>query len=252
MAKQSYIALDCEFHWDQELHKAHLAMDRKSKRRAVAVKKVMAAAAFQFSIDEEGRVCTGEVASWNEYDWGDEEAVVTQLFDFLRAREAKPIVTFGGLATDIPVLLLAGLAHGIRLPPQMIDQPGRRGPRPHLDLGLMLKGGGRTWSHLSQVLLRMGVPFDLVAAKPGVQRPVSAGAWQNLRDHVELDCLLLSIAKLGWLVAQGKACLRLEPAIIALIEGFLRRRPDHSLSNELRTYSNRLQQELARGFDLAA
>lgn len=252
MAKQSYIALDCEFHWDQELHQAHRAMDQKSKRRAVAVKKVMAAAAFQFSIDEEGRVSSGEVASWNEYDWGDEEAVVTQLFDFLRAHEDKPIVTFGGLATDIPVLLLAGLAHGLRLPPQMIDQPGRRGPRPHLDLGLMLKGGGRTWSHLSQVLLRMGVPFNLVAAKPGVRRPASAGAWQDLRDHVELDCLLLSVAQLGWLVAQGSEGLRLEPAIIALIEGFLRRRPDHSLSNELRTYSNRLQQELASGFDLAA
>lgn len=98
----------------------------------------------------------------------------------------------------------------------------------------------------------MGVPFNLVATKPGVRRPVSAGAWQDLRDHVELDCLLLSIAKLGWLVAQGTEGLRLEPAIIGLIEGFLRRRPDHSLSNELQTYSNRLQQELADGFDLAA
>lgn len=252
MTSQSYIALDCEFHWDEDLHKAHKAMDRKSDTRAVAVKRVMAAAAFQFSIDEEGRVSSGEVASWNEYDWGNEEAVVTQLFDFLRAREDKPIVTFGGLATDIPVLLLAGLAHGIRLPPQMIDQPGRRGPRPHLDLGLMLKGGGRTWSHLSQVLLRMGVPFNLVAAKPGVRRPVSAGAWQNLRDHVELDCLLLSIAKLGWLVAQGTDCLRLEPAIIGLVEGFLRRRSEHSLADQLRAYADRMQQQIAESYNRAA
>jgi len=252
MAKQSYIALDCEFHWDQELHKAHLAMDHKSKRRAVAVKKVMAAAAFQFSIDDEGRISTGEVASWNEFDWGDEEAVVAQLFDYLRAHEDKPIVTFGGLGTDIPVLLLCSIANGLRLPPQLADRPGRRGPRPHLDLGLQIKGGGKTWSHLSQVLLRMGVPFNLVAAKPGVRRPVSAGAWQDLRNHVELDCLLLAIAQIGWLVAQGTHGLRLDPAIIALIEGFLRRRPDHSLSNELRTYSNRLQQVLASGFDIAA
>lgn len=252
MAKQSYIALDCEFHWDQELHEAHRAMDKRSKRRAVAVKKVMAAAVFQFAIDDEGRISTGEVASWNEFDWGDEEAVVAQLFDYLRAHEGKPIVTFGGLATDIPVLLLAGLAHGLRLPPQMIDQPGRRGPRPHLDLGLQIKGGGKTWSHLSQVLLRMDVPFNLVAAKPGVRRPVSAGAWQDLRDHVELDCLLLSVAKVGWLVAQGTDGLRLEPAVIGLIEGFLRRRPEHSLANELRAYANRLHKQIADRFDLAA
>lgn len=227
-------------------------MDHKSKRRAVAVKKVMAAAAFQFSIDDEGRISTGEVASWNEFDWGDEEAVVAQLFDYLRAQEGKPIVTFGGLATDIPVLLLAGLAYGLRLPPQMLDQPGRRGPRPHLDLGLMLKGGGRTWSHLSQVLLRMGVPFNLVAAKPGVRRPVSAGAWQDLRDHVELDCLLLSVAKLGWLVAQGAEGLRLEPAIIGLVEGFLRRRPEHSLADQLRAYADRMQQQIADSYSRAA
>ena len=178
--------------------------------------------------------------------------MVRQLFDYLRAHENEPVLTYGGLAMDIPVLLLAGMANGLRLPPQLIDRPGRKGPRPHLDLGLQVKGGGRTWSHLSQVLLRMGVPFALVASKPGVRRPVSDGAWQDLRDHVELDCLLLSIAKLGWLVAQGTDCLRLEPAIIGLVEGFLRRRPEHSLARDLRAYADNLQQRIADQFDLAA
>jgi hypothetical protein len=71
-------------------------------------------------------------------------------------------------------------------------------------------------------------------------------------DNVELDCLLLSIAKLGWLVSQETNGLRLEPAIIALVEGFLSRRPDHSLADELRAYADRLQQQIADGFDLAA
>ncbi len=248
----SYIALDAEFYWDEDLHKAHKAMDPKSDTRAVAVKKVMAAAVFPFTIDDEGRVSVGDTLSWTERDWGDEEGVVSQLFDYLRAHQDKPVLTYGGLAMDIPVLLLSGMAHGLRLPPQLIDHPGRKGRRPHLDLGLQIKGGGRTWSHLSQVLLRMGVPFALVAAKPGVRRPASKGAWWALRDHVELDCLLLSIAKLGWLVAQGTNGLRLEPTIIALIEGFLRRRPDHSLAGELRAYADRLQQQIAEGFDLAA
>jgi hypothetical protein len=162
----------------------------------------MAAAVFQFTVDDEGRVSTGEIGSWSERDWLNEEGVVGKVFDYLRAHDDKPIVTYGGLATDVPILLLAGIAHGMRLPPQLIDQPGRKGPRPHLDLGLMMKGGGRTWTHLSQLLLRMGVPFELVAAKSSVPRPASAAAWQNLRDHVELDCLLLAIAKIGWLVAQ--------------------------------------------------
>ena len=152
----------------------------------------------------------------------------------------------------MPILLHASIAHGLRLPPQLIDQPGRRGPRPHLDLGLQLKGGGRTWTHLSQLLLRMGVPFDLVAAKSTVPRPASDGAWRNLRDHVELDCLLLAIAKIGWLVAQGTNGLRLEPAIVTLVEGFLRRRPDHGLAGELRTYIGSLHGKIAEGFEIAA
>ena len=251
MAK-TYLALDAEFYWDRDLHELHRAMDPKSQRHAVAVKKVMAAGVFQFTIDEEGRVSTGEIGSWSECDWVDEKGVVSKVFDYLRAHADKPIVTFGGLATDVPILLHASIAHGLRLPSQLIDQPGRKGPRPHLDLGLMLKGGGRTWTHLSQLLLRMGVPFDLVAAKSSVPRPASDAAWQNLRDHVELDCLLLAIAKVGWLVAQGTDGLRLEPAIIALIEGFLRRRPNHTLAVELRAYANGLHSKIAEDFSNAA
>ena len=251
MAK-TYIALDAEFYWDRELHELHKAMDPKSQRHAVAVKRVMAAAAFQFTIDEEGRVSTGEIGSWSERDWGSEKGVVRKIFDYLRAHEDKPIVTFGGLAVDVPVLLLAGISHGLRLPPQLVDQPGRRGPRPHLDLALQLKGGGRTWTHLSQLLLRMGVPFDLVAAKSSVPRPASAAAWQNLRDHVELDCLLLAIAKVGWLVAQGTNGLRLEPAVVTLVEGFLRQRPDHGLAGELQAFVGSLHGKIAEGFDNAA
>lgn len=251
MAK-TYLALDAEFYWDKELYKTHQAMDPKSNRHAVAVKRVMAAAVFQFTVDDEGRVSTGEIGSWSERDWLNEEGVVGKVFDYLRAHDDKPIVTYGGLATDVPILLLAGIAHGMRLPPQLIDQPGRKGPRPHLDLGLMMKGGGRTWTHLSQLLLRMGVPFELVAAKSSVPRPASAAAWQNLRDHVELDCLLLAIAKIGWLVAQGTDALRLEPAIITLVEGFLRRRPDHMLTDDLRAYVGELHEVIAEKYDTAA
>lgn len=252
MMAKTYIALDAEFYWDKELYKLHRAMDPSSYEHAVAVKRVMAAGVFQFTIDDEGRVSTGEIGSWSERDWGDEDGVIGQVFDYLSSHEEKPVLTYGGLATDIPILLLASMACGRRLPPQLVDQPGRKGPRPHLDLGLMLKGGGRTWTHLSQLLLRMGVPFDLVSAKPSVPRPASAAAWQNLRDHVELDCLLLAVAKIGWLMAQGTNGLRLEPAIIALVEGFLRRRSDHMLAGELRAYADSLHGIIADGFDNAA
>ena len=246
MKTNTYLALDLEMYWDEHLFEAHRAMDPKSNRRATAVKRVMAASVFEFSVDSEGRVATGEVASWTEHDWGDEQAVIAQLFDYLGARADTPVLTFGGLATDIPVLVLASMAHGLRLPPQLLDRPGRKSPRPHLDLCLMLKGGGRTWSHLSQVLLRLGVPEELMVAKPNISRPRQDTEWAALRDHVELDCLLLALAKIAWLVAQGHDGLHLEPAAIGLVSGFLRRRPDHALLSILVDYSvdleNRMQE----------
>jgi len=244
MKTNTYLALDLEMYWDEHLFEAHRAMDPRSNRRATAVKRVMAASVFEFSVDSEGRVATGEVASWTEHDWGDEQAVVAQLFDYLRARADTPVLTFGGLATDIPVLVLASMAHGLPLPPQLIDQPGRKGPRPHLDLCLMLKGGGRTWSHLSQVLLRLGIPEELVAAKPTVSRPRQAAEWLALRDHVELDCLLLSLAKIGWLIAQGHDGLRFEPAVVGLVSGFLRRRPSHVMGPILTDYLTEVERGL--------
>lgn len=242
---KTYLALDLELFWDEHLYETHREMDRKSDRRATAVKRVMAASVFEFSVDEEGRVSTGEVASWTERDWGDEQAVIGQLFNFLRARADTPVLTFGGLATDIPVLVLAAMGNGVSLPPQLLDMPGRKGPRAHLDLGLMLKGGGRTWSHLSQVLLRLGVPAELVSAKAHVARPSNEEQWQSLRDHVELDCLLLAISKVSWLTAQGMEALRFEPAVIALVAGFLRRRQDHAMAQSLHAYASELEGRLA-------
>ncbi|MXP14509.1 hypothetical protein GRI44_07075 [Altererythrobacter confluentis] len=249
---KTYLSTDCEFAWDEDLYEAHRSIDRKSKHHAIAVKRVIAAATFEFAVDDEGRVSTGAVSSWTEHQFGDEQAVVSELFCHLRMREEVPILTYGGLATDIPVLLLASMGHQLPLPHQLTDQPGRKGPRPHLDLGLMLKGGGRTWSHLSQVLLRIGVPTELVSAKASVSHPKSAAEWKDMRDHVELDTLLLAIAKIAWLVAQGTSGLRFAPAVIALIAGFLRRRSEHRAAVPLREYSEDLQQSIAEDYALAA
>jgi len=248
---RTYLSTDCEFTWDEHLHEAHRSIDKNSKHHATAVKRVIAAATFNFTVDDEGRVNTGAVSSWTEHDYGDEQAVVSELFDHLRMHEGVPVLTYGGLGTDIPVLVLAGMEHGLKLPMQLTDQPGRKGPRPHLDLGLMIKGGGRTWSHLSQVLFRIGVPEELVAAKPSVSKPKSGDEWIALRDHVELDTLLLAIAKIAWLVAQGTQGLRFAPAVIGLIAGFLRRRPGHGAAKMLTRYCDVLHTQVVDEYEIA-
>lgn len=235
-----YLALDLEYFWCDDLYNAHKSFDPNSDRHSAVVKRIMAASVFEIAFDDEGRVTCGALATWNEHDWGDEETIVRELFMFLRSRDDSVVLTYGGLGTDIPILQLAAMEYGIAVPRQLEDRPGRKGPRPHLDLGLMLKCGGRSWFHLSQVALRIGIPLALVAAKAHVPQPCQPAAWRNLSHHVELDTLVLTLAWIGWLVSQGKPGLRYETAAMAVIAGFLRRRPDHAMKEELESYSRSL------------
>lgn len=235
-----YLVLDLEYFKCNELYDAHRSFDPNSNEHSPAVKRIMAASVFEIAFDDEGRVTCGTLATWDEHAWGDEEAIVRQLFTFLRAREDAIVLTYGGVPIDIPILQLAAMQYGVSVPPQLEDRPGRKGPRQHLDLGLLLKSSGRSWFHLSQVALRLDIPLPLVAGKASVPRPSQAGAWRNLSHHVELDTLLLALAWTGWLVSQGKFGLRYEPAAIALIAGFLRRRPDHAMAETLAAYSRSL------------
>lgn len=247
-----YLLLDAEYLWCDDLYKAHRSFDPNTDRHAAVVKRIMAASVFEIAFDDEGRVTCGMLATWNEHDWGDEETIVRELFTFLRAREDSVVLTYGGLGTDIPILQLAAMEYGIAVPPQLEDRPGRKGPRTHLDLGLMLKCGGRSWFHLSQVALRMGIPLGLVAAKAHVPQPCQPEAWQSLSHHVELDTLVLALAWIGWLVSQGKPGLRYEAAAIAVIAGFLRRRPNHGSAGELAAYSRSLAERIEDRFLKAA
>lgn len=53
----------------------------------MACRKIGIAAALDLAIDEEGRISVGTVASWSEHTLGTEQAVVSALFVYLRARD---------------------------------------------------------------------------------------------------------------------------------------------------------------------
>jgi len=247
-----YTVIDTESWWCEDLHKAYKRLDPECEQRRIACRRIGAAAALDVEIDREGRVHVGTLASWTEHSHGTEQAVVTELFDFLRQREDRTVITWGGVATDVQILTLAAMSYGVALPPALLDTPGRKGPRRHCDLSLMMKGGGKTWHHLTEVALRLGVPVSLLEGKARVDRPVSAGAWAQVRGHCERDVLMTAIAKVGWLCAQGSDGLRLAPGVITLLAAFLRRRPEHEAADRLQAYLAELQQEIADEYGLAA
>lgn len=247
-----YTFIDTESWWDEGLHEAYRHLDPDTEHHRIGCRRIGAAAAFDVTIDAVGRIEVGTLASWTSHDHGDEQAVVSELFDHLRQRDDRIVVTFGGIAVDLQLLTLAAMEHGLRLPQQLLDVPGRKSPRPHQDLALMLKGGGRTFHHLSEIAIRLGVPVKLLEGKARVHAPVAAAAWEQVRGHCERDCLITALAMLAWRCAQGQDALRLQPAMVSLIAGFLRQRPEHEAADQLWAYQAQLEQLIADGWAQAA
>lgn len=252
MTRMKYTFIDTESWWDRDLHRAYQHLDPATEHRRIGCRRIGVAAALDVEIDEEGRISVGTISSWTSRDLGNEREVVSQLFDHLRQRDDRMVVTYGGIATDVQILTLAAMQYGLRLPPQFIDQPGRRGARQHFDLALLLKAGGRTFHHLSEVALRIGIPLKLLEDKKWVDAPALPGAWEQVRAHCEKDCVITACAMIAWRCAQGHDALRLEPALLGLIAGVIRRRPDRSYVDLLQRHQATLQQNIALAWDEAA
>lgn len=147
--------------------------------------------------------------------------------------------------------VLAAMRHGIALPAQL--QTNRlRWNQSHFDVGLLIKGAGKSWSHLSQVCLRLGIPPAFIAAKAAPVRPTRPEQWEELRDHVELDTLLLALVWFAWCATQGHEGISYQSAAVVQIAAFLRRRPEHTLAEELGRYQRQLEGQIADRYAAAA
>ena len=116
----------------------------------------------------------------------------------------------------------------------------------------MLKGSGKTWHHLYEVLLRMGVPVAMLLGKADPDIRSDKIHWDHTRQHCEADVLFTAMALVAWLRLQGTSFLRIPGAQLALIEAFLRGRPNAIRTSLLRRRADELQQTVIGDFDQAA
>ncbi|KAB2910502.1 MAG: hypothetical protein F9K30_22555 [Dechloromonas sp.] len=220
MEMTKFTFIDVEAVWDEQLHEAYREIDprgaAKQKRigqvlHRLPCKRIIAAAAFDLEVDTNGAISIGGLSSWTEYEHGDEREVVTQLFEHLRARPQHHVVTYNGLAAEIPLLNLAAFAHQLVLPQQLRINASAYGNRsawrPHIDLGLQMKGQGRDWAHLSEIGLRIGLPSDLFVGKADIAEPRNGDEWHAMRHHVGTDCILTAIVALVYWRANGLIAL---------------------------------------------
>jgi len=212
-----YTFIDIEAAWDEHLHEAYRQIDpvgagelmrNGQQRRRLPCKRVMAAAAFDLELHEDGAISILGLTSWTTHDHGDEREVVANMFEHVRARPATHVVTYSGLAAELPLLNLAAMEHNLVLPPQLRTgmpvflRPGMW--RPHIDLALELKGQGRDWAHLSEIGLRLGLPGGLFAGKARIEEPTTSEEWQAMRSRVAMDCVLTAMVALAFWRANGR------------------------------------------------
>jgi len=221
MRKFTYI--DTESAWDEHLHEGARQIDSSIQpHHRIGSKRIFAASAFDVTVNSDGAVSCENIATWSEHTHGGEREIVACLFHHLRARTDRTVIGYGSMAADVPILQLAAMEYSLQLPGHFLaqrkrfelpDSPGR-----HFDLALGIKGSGRTWHHLTEILLRIGLPAQLMETKKHVEFPSTREGWKYAVAHVELDCALLAIAHLAWLRIQGQANVDSKIAALVVLE----------------------------------
>lgn len=221
MRKFTYI--DTESAWDERLHGAscHINPALRPFHR-IASRRIFAAAAFDVTVSPDGAIACDHITHWSAREDGDEQEVIRALFHHLYARTDRAVVGYGSIAMDVQLLQLAAQEYSLVLPQhfkaerprhERLDSPGR-----HFDLGLAMKGRSKTWHHLSEILLRIGLPAFLMSGKKHVRLPQDDQGWKDVCAHVQLDCALLAIAHMAWLRSQGHPNIDAWTAALAVLE----------------------------------
>lgn len=250
---QKYLILDTESIFDPYLREAYECIEPDCEKARIGCRSLVAIALWAIEIDALGRVSTGAVQSWILKECGDEGTLVANAFAFMRQHADHVLVTWGGLAMDCQVLQLAAITGDLELPRQLAEAQGPRWrDLRQIDLGLALKGSGKTWHHLTEVLLRAGVSVALLLGKADPDVRPNRIEWERLRQHCEADVLFTAMALVAWERLQGSPMLRIPGAHLALLEAFLRTRPNAYRAPLLRRLADEIQQALTTDLDQVA
>jgi len=219
-----YIAIDTESTFDPYLREAYNCIEPGKDLAREACRVITAASAYEFELDEEGRVSTGPLVSWTAHDHS-EAQILGRLSNCLISRPTHAVITWGGSNADLVRLTLACMAHDLPLPAQLRREPSGRWSRQHIDVGAAMTAGTGKYHHMSEILIRLGIPVGLLLDKACPEQAETPAEWDRLRQHCELDNLFASIAFLAWRRVEGAPGLRIPEAVFALIAGYIRQRP---------------------------
>lgn len=249
---QKYIIVDTESVWDPYLRDAYAYIDKQNDHPRIGCRRLVAISVWPVEIDALGRVSTQPIQTWLTNDGQTEGDVLASAFQTMRQYADHILVGYGSISNDCQIMALAAMSADLELPRQLqqADGPRWRDLR-HIDLGLQLKAGGKTWHHMTEVLLRLGLPVGLMLGKADPEIRPNHVPWAQLADHCEKDVILTALVLTAWLRLEGQVLGNIPGMHLALCEAFLRQRPDAISAPLLRRYADDRKRQVAPLFEAA-
>ncbi|WP_333882814.1 hypothetical protein [Sphingobium yanoikuyae] len=218
-AQRSWIVLDIESAvLDDVAHKRYQAMERwvpsdeKAIRRGYRrsedpltcprwVFQTIATAAIMVLVeDAQGGVDVRRFITLSAPDH-DERSVIAGILQALSEAPADAeIVTWMGLAHDLPLLINGALKHGLCLPPnwKWLAFGGYHRDR-HIDLARAMTAGMKMKPiHLAEVLAAMDIPGKLTAPPFAITAMIYAGQWDEVQSACEVDVISTALLLARW------------------------------------------------------
>jgi len=129
----------------------------------------------------------------------DEAAIVTAFLADMERLGSVQVVTWGGFHSDMPQMMLAATAAGLRLPKCLtgLQSPWRRDASGHLDLMSELCGGANP-AHLAEVAAKLGIPAKLTCRPDLASKLMEQGKWSAVKAVCEGDVLTTAMILMRW------------------------------------------------------
>ena len=187
-----YLVLDIEFLDDEELYRRYKRVDPRPAIQRWPFRKVVAANVMTVAVDG----CTLEVTGFKSFSGPDEGKLLMALFAHMLQHADHRLTTYGGCATDVQILRAGAMANGLKLPPHLIgNRRLRNGEFEHLDLAILMRGGGGTFVHMAELAVRLNAPIKMAGSAMGIPDAVRTGnfrfcEWLAEADTITTACIL--------------------------------------------------------------